>query len=105
MSCGEVLMRVSVVKKNDRWYVVIEDRGGQATGLSVNSVESVAMTVHRMLRDAVRWGMIYLGHVPLADDQRAGRIELAGFKSLRSKDRQRFQPSPVASIVATESPG
>ena len=29
--CGEVLMRGSVVKKNDRWYVVIEDRD-PATG-------------------------------------------------------------------------
>jgi hypothetical protein len=29
--CEEVLMRGSVVKKNDRWYVVIEDRD-PATG-------------------------------------------------------------------------
>ena len=31
MLCGEVLMRGSVVKKSDRWYVVIED-GDPSTG-------------------------------------------------------------------------
>jgi len=29
---------------------------GPATGLSAKSVENVAMRVHRMLHDAVRWG-------------------------------------------------
>ena len=30
--------------------------GGVPQGLSAKSVENVAMTVHRLLRDAVRWG-------------------------------------------------
>jgi hypothetical protein len=30
--------------------------GGLPLGLSAKSVENVAMTVHRMLRDVVRWG-------------------------------------------------
>ena len=41
--------------------------GGQATGLSAKSVENVAMTVHRMLRDAVRWGKIPKSPAEMAD--------------------------------------
>ena len=48
---------------------------------------------------------IYLGHVPLADAYRAGRIELAGSSASVRKFIDAFQPSPVASIVRTESPG
>lgn len=41
--------------------------GGQATGLSAKSVENVAMTVHRMLRDAVRWGRLPKSPADMAD--------------------------------------
>ena len=41
--------------------------GGQASGLSAKSVENVAMTVHRMLRDAVRWGRIPKSPAEMAD--------------------------------------
>ena len=41
--------------------------GGQASGLSAKSVENVAMTVHRMLRDAVRWGRIPKSPADMAD--------------------------------------
>ena len=46
---------------------------------------------------------VYLGQVPLADAHRAGRIELAGTTASVRKFIDAFQPSPVASIVATES--
>ena len=41
--------------------------GGPASGLSAKSVENVAMTVHRMLRDAVRWGRIPKSPAEMAD--------------------------------------
>ena len=41
--------------------------GGPVTGLSAKSVENVAMTVHRMLRDAVRWGRIPKSPADMAD--------------------------------------
>ena len=41
--------------------------GGLASGLSAKSVENVAMTVHRMLRDAVRWGRIPKSPAEMAD--------------------------------------
>ena len=40
---------------------------GPATALSAKSVENVAMTVHRMLRDAVRWGRIPKSPADMAD--------------------------------------
>ena len=42
---------------------------------------------------------------PLADAHRAGRIELAGTRASVGAFIDAFAPSPVASIVATESPG
>ena len=48
---------------------------------------------------------VYLGHVPLADAHRAARIELAGSRASVRKFIDAFRPSPVASIVGTESPG
>ncbi len=41
--------------------------GGPASGLSAKSVENVAMTVHRMLGDAVRWGRIPKSPAEMAD--------------------------------------
>ena len=41
--------------------------GGVASGLAAKSVENVAMTVHRMLRDAVRWGRIPKSPAEMAD--------------------------------------
>lgn len=41
--------------------------GGVAQGLSAKSVENVAMTVHRLLRDAVRWGRIPKSPADMAD--------------------------------------
>ena len=41
--------------------------GGLASGLSAKSVENVAMTVHRMLRDAVRWGRLPKSPAEMAD--------------------------------------
>lgn len=46
----------------------------------------------------------YLGHAPLADAYRAGRIELIGSKSAVRSFLNAFQQSPVAEIVAAESP-
>ena len=46
----------------------------------------------------------YLGHVPLADAYRAGQIELIGSKSAVRSFLNAFQQSPVADIVAAESP-
>ena len=41
--------------------------GGAVQGLSAKSVENVAMTVHRLLRDAVRWGRISKSPADMAD--------------------------------------
>ena len=41
--------------------------GGVPQGLSAKSVENVAMTVHRLLRDAVRWGRIAKSPADMAD--------------------------------------
>jgi hypothetical protein len=48
---------------------------------------------------------VYLGHVPFSDAHRAGRIELAGSRASVRRFIDTFQPSPVASTIATESPG
>jgi len=44
--------------------------GGLPSGLSAKSVENVAMTVHRMLRDAVRWGRLSKSPADMADPPR-----------------------------------
>ena len=41
--------------------------GGSPSGLSAKSVENVAMTVRRLLRDAVRWGRIPKSPADMAD--------------------------------------
>ena len=46
----------------------------------------------------------YLGHVPLAEAHRSGRIELTGVKTVHPTFVDAFQPSPVASIVHAEAP-
>ena len=46
----------------------------------------------------------YLGHVPLAEAHRSGRVKLAGSKASVRQFTDAFQQSPVGSIVATESP-
>jgi DNA-binding HxlR family transcriptional regulator len=46
----------------------------------------------------------YLGHVPLADAHRTGRIELQGSKESIRSFIDAFQSSPVASIVAAATP-
>ena len=47
----------------------------------------------------------YLGHVPLGEAHRMGRIDLQGSNASIRSFIEAFQPSPVASIVAAESPG
>ena len=46
----------------------------------------------------------YLGHVTLAEAHRAGRVELQGSKASIRLLIDAFHPSPVASIVAGETP-
>lgn len=45
----------------------------------------------------------YLGHVPLADAHRQGRVEIIGSRQSVRSFIDSFQQSPVASIVAAES--
>ncbi len=47
----------------------------------------------------------YLGHVPLGEAHRMGRIDLQGSNASIRSFIEAFQSSPVASIVAAESPG
>ncbi len=47
---------------------------------------------------------IYLGQVPLAEAHRSGRLELTGSRPSVRRFIDAFQPSPVASIVAAETP-
>jgi DNA-binding HxlR family transcriptional regulator len=47
----------------------------------------------------------YLGHVPLPQACRSGKIELTGTKKSVRLFTDAFQPSPVATIVAAEAPG
>jgi len=46
----------------------------------------------------------YLGHVPLAQAHRSGRIALTGSRPSIRPFIDAFQPSPVASIVHAEAP-
>ena len=46
----------------------------------------------------------YLGHVPLAEAHRTGHIELQGSRAAIRSFIDAFHPSPVASIVAAETP-
>ena len=46
----------------------------------------------------------YLGHVPLAEAHRSGRIELTGSKSAVRLFIEAFHQSPIASIVSSEAP-
>jgi integrase len=52
--------------------------GGERTGLSHKSIENVAMTLHRLLKDAVRWGRIARNPADMADPPKrtANRREL-----------------------------
>ena len=45
----------------------------------------------------------YLGHTPLAEAHRTGRIELGGSTASVRAFIGAFRPSPVASIVAAET--
>ena len=81
--------------------------GGPVSGLSAKSVENVAMTVHRMLRDAVRWGRIPKSPADMADPPKrsatyrpikAWNIEtLRTFLELASGD----ELSPLWTLLAT----
>ncbi len=46
----------------------------------------------------------YLGHIPLAEAHRTGQIKLQGSRASIRSFIDAFQPSPVASIVAAETP-
>ena len=46
----------------------------------------------------------YLRHVPLAEAHRAGQIELQGSRASIRSFIDAFHPSPVASLVAAETP-
>jgi DNA-binding HxlR family transcriptional regulator len=47
---------------------------------------------------------VYLGHIPLSDAHRTDRVKLIGSRSSVRLFLDAFQPSPVALIVAAESP-
>ena len=46
----------------------------------------------------------YLEHVPLAEAHRTGQIELQGSRAFIRSFIDAFHPSPVASLVAAETP-
>ena len=52
--------------------------------------------------EPVVFGLTYLGHVPLAEAHRAGRVELIGSGRAVRSFIDAFQASPVAEIVAAE---
>ena len=62
--------------------------GGLPAGLSAKSVENVAMTVHRMLRDVVRWGRLPNSPADMADPPKRSAtyrpIKAWGIETLRT---------------------
>lgn len=81
-----------------RYWIVVE------TGASL-CLADPRFDIDVMLRtDCRTLYRTYLGHVALADACSAGRIELIGSKSAVRSFLNAFQQSPVAEIVAAESP-
>jgi integrase len=70
------LARLDATKLNRLWATLAESgrksrsADGEASGLSSKSIENVAMTVHRMFKDAVRWGRLARNPADAADPPR-----------------------------------
>ena len=74
---GHVLLaRLDATTLNRLWATLAETGrkprsvDGAPSGLSSKSIENVAMTVHRMLKDAVRWGRLARNPADAADPPR-----------------------------------
>ena len=63
--------------------------GAEASGLSPKSIENVAMTVHRMLKDAVRWGRLSRNPADAADPPRRS-VERAQIQAWDAETLRRF---------------
>ena len=81
--------------------------GGKPTGLSAKSVENVAMTVHRMLRDAVRWRRIPKSPADMADPPKRSATHRP-IKAWKTETRRAFleatrsdELSPLWILLAT----
>jgi integrase len=71
-----LLVRLDATKLNRLWATLAEtgrkprSTDGEPSGLSSKSIENVAMTLHRMLKDAVRWGRLARNPADAADPPR-----------------------------------
>ena len=67
------LTKLDATSLNRLWATLAESgrrprsSEGSPSGLSAKSIENVAMTVHRMLKDAVRWGRLARNPADAAD--------------------------------------
>jgi integrase len=76
---------------------------GSPSGLSAKSIENVAMTVHRMLKDAVRWGRLARNAADAADPPRRSvdRVEIQAWDAetlRRFLDACRAADDPLYSL-------
>jgi integrase len=77
--------------------------GLERSGLSAKSIENVAMTVHRMLKDAVRWGRLARNPADAADPPRrsVGRVEIQAWDAdtlRRFLDACRAEADPLYAL-------
>ncbi len=78
------LTKLDATSLNRLWATLAESgrrprsSEGSLSGLSAKSIENVAMTVHRMLKDAVRWGRLARNPADAADPPRRSvdRVEI-----------------------------
>ncbi|MHB8870280.1 MAG: tyrosine-type recombinase/integrase [Thermoleophilia bacterium] len=82
LSAGQINRLYAELRKNGR------ARG--PGGLSPNSVRRIHATLHRALRDAVRWGYLSRNPVDNADPPRTVDSELAAAKAWQVADLKRF---------------
>jgi integrase len=103
------LTKLDATALNRLWATLAESgrkpRSPEAepTGLSAKSIENVAMTVHRMLKDAVRWGRLARNPADAADPPRRSveRVEIRAWdaETLRTfLDACRAQGDPFYAL-------
>lgn len=88
-----LLARLDATTLNRLWATLAETGrkprsvDGSPSGLSSKSIENVAMTVHRMLKDAVRWGRLARNPADAADPPRrsvkARQVQACDAETLR----------------------
>ena len=98
LSLPRFTVSVSIADHPKRYWIVVETDASLCLADPRFDVDVVLRTERSTLYRT------YLGHVPLGEAHQNGQIELVGSASSVRSFNDAFHPSPVAAIVAAETP-